>query len=174
MQSIIDKSYKLFIGGQWIDGKDGETLGSICPANGELLSHCAVAGKEDVDLAVNAAWKAFETWKDTSISERSRILLKIADLIEENADRLAMIETMDNGIPIRDIKGSIPMIADRFRYFGAVIRGEDGGAVFLDKDTLGVIIREPIGVVGQIIPWNAPLVAAAAKLGPRLPSEIQS
>ena len=168
MQANIDKSYKLFIGGKWLDGKDGETFGTHCPANGELLSNCAAAGKEDVDLAVKAAWAAFETWKDTSIGERSRVLLKIADLIEQNADKLALIETMDNGMPIRDTEGIMPRVADIFRYFGGVIRGEEGGAVFSDKDTLSMIIREPLGVVGQIVPWNVPLVLAAWKIAPAL------
>jgi aldehyde dehydrogenase (NAD+) len=168
MQADVDKSYKLFIGGKWLDGKGGDTFGTYCPANGELLSNCAAAGKEDVDLAVKAAWMAFETWKDTSIAERSRILLRIADLIEQNAERLAIIETMDNGMPIRDTKGLIPRVADIFRYFGGVIRGEEGEAVFLDKDTLSLVIREPIGVVGQIVPWNVPLVLAAWKIAPAL------
>lgn len=168
MQADVDKSYKLFIGGKWLDGKGGETFGTFCPANGELLSNCAAAGKEDVDLAVKAAWAAFETWKDTSIGERSRVLLRIADLIEKNAEKLAMIETMDNGMPIRDSSTIIPRVADIFRYFGGVIRGEEGGAVFLDKDTLSMIIREPIGVVAQIVPWNVPLVLAAWKIAPAL------
>jgi len=168
MQAAVDETYRLFIGGKWVDGKSAETFPTLCPANGEVLSHCAAAGKEDVDLAVKAAWAAFETWKDTSIGERSRILLKIADLIEKDAERLAMIETMDNGMPIRDSSGIMPRIADIFRYFGGVIRGEEGGAVFLDKNTLSMIIREPIGVVGQIVPWNVPLVLAAWKIAPAL------
>ena len=168
MKANVDGSYKLFIGGKWVDGKAGETFGTYCPADGELISNCAAAGKEDVDLAVKAAWTAFETWKDTSIVERSNILLKIADLIESNAERFAEIETTDNGMPIRDTRAIIPRMADIFRYFGGVIRGEEGGAVFLDKDTLSMIIREPIGVVGQIIPWNVPLVLAAWKIAPAI------
>ena len=168
MVGDVDKSYKLFIGGKWIDGKGGETFGTFCPANGELLSNCAAAGKEDVDLAVKAAWTAFETWKDASIQERSRVLLKIADLIEANADRLAMIETMDNGMPTRDSTAVVPRTADIFRYFGGIIRGEEGGATFLNKDTLSLIIREPIGVVGSIVPWNVPLVLSAWKIAPAL------
>lgn len=164
----IEKNQKLYIGGKWVNGKEGETFSTFCPADGELLSNCASAGKEDVDLAVKAAWRAFETWKDVSVAERSRILLKIADQIENNAERLAIVETMDNGMPIRLTEEMIPRIADIFRYFGGVIRAEDGGAVFLDKNTLSMIVREPIGVVGLIVPWNVPLVLAAWKIAPSL------
>ncbi len=168
MPADIDESYKLFIDGKWVDGKNGESFSTFCPANGELLSKCAVAGKEDVDLAVKSAWKAFESWKDTSIGERSSILLRIADGIEQNAEKLALIETMDNGMPIRDSSAVVPRTADIFRYFGGIIRDEEGGAVFADKDTLTMIVREPIGVVGAIIPWNIPLVLAAWKIAPPL------
>jgi len=168
MKADVDSSYQLFINGKWVDGKHGETFGSFCPANGELLSTCAAAAKEDVALAVKAAWAAFETWKETTVSERSRGLLKIADLIEENADRLAMIDTMDNGMPIRDTKAIVPRIADIFRYFAGAIRGEEGAAVFLDRNMLSMTVREPMGVVGQIVPWNVPLVLAAAKIAPAL------
>ncbi len=167
MKADVDKSYKLFIGGKWVDGRSGESFDTFCPANGEFLSKCAVAGEEDVDRAVKAAWEAFESWKDTSIEERSTILLKIADQLEKNVEKFAMIDTMDNGMPIRESKGIIPWVVDIFRYFAGVIRGEEGGAVFLDKDTLSMIIREPIGVVGQIVPWNVPLVAAW-KIAPAL------
>ncbi len=167
MQSI-EKNYGLFIGGKWVDGKKGETFGTFCPATGGLLSTCAAAGKEDVDLAVESAWAAFETWQDKSIAGRSEVLLKIAGLIEQNAERLAMIETMDNGMPIRDSNAIVPRIADVFRYFGGVIRAEDGGAAFLDRNTFSMVIREPLGVVGQIVPWNVPLVMAAWKIAPAL------
>ena len=156
MNVDLEKSYKLFIGGKWVDGTKGETFGTFCPGNGELLSTCAAAGKEDVDLAVKAAWTAFETWKDTSVAQRAGMLLKIAELVEKNAERLALVETMDNGLPIRDSRMMLPRVADIFRYFAGVVRGEDGGAVFLDKDTLSMIVREPLGVVGEITPWNMP------------------
>ncbi len=168
MSSEIEKSNKLFIGGEWRDGEGGKTFGTFCPANGELLSSCAVAGKGDVDLAVNAAWTAFEAWKDASVSERSGVLFKIADLIEKNARKLSMIETMDNGMPLRESSSAIVRIADTFRYFGGVVRAEEGGAALLDKETLSMIIREPIGVVGAIIPWNSPLFLAAWKIAPAL------
>jgi acyl-CoA reductase-like NAD-dependent aldehyde dehydrogenase len=168
METNIDKKYKLHIDGKWVDGKTGKVFETFCPANGNLLSTCAEADKEDVDLAVRAAWAAFETWKDVSVTERSMILFKIADLLEANAEKLAVTESMDNGMPIRDARVNIPRIADVFRYFGSVIRGEEGGGVFLDKDTLSIIIREPVGVVGQIVPWNAPLIMASWKIAPAL------
>lgn len=169
MQKAIDKNYKLYIGGQWIDGKEGKTFDAYCPANGELLASCVNAGKEDVDAAVQAAWKAFASWKDVSPQERASYLLKIADLIEENADKLAMVETLDNGKPIRETKGiDVPLAADHFRYFASAIRTEEGQAVMIDKDTMSIILREPIGVVGQIIPWNFPFLMAAWKIAPAL------
>lgn len=169
MKNVAEKNYKLFINGKWVDGKTGKTFKSYCPANGELLSTCAEADKEDVDMAVKAAWKAFETWKDVSPQERSGMLLKIADLLEENTEKLAMIETLDNGKPIRETMGvDIPLAIDHFRYFAGVLRAEEGEAVMINKDTMSIILREPIGVVGQIIPWNFPLLMGAWKIAPAL------
>lgn len=169
MAKPVDESYKLFIGGNWVDGKEGKNLNAYNPANGELLATIADAGKEDVDLAVKAAWKAFETWKSISPQERAGYLLKIADLIDANAEKLALVETLDNGKPIRETTGlDVPLAADHFRYFAGAVRTEEGQAVLLDKDTLSLILREPIGVVGQIIPWNFPLLMAAWKIAPAL------
>lgn len=169
MEKPIDKNYQLLIDGRWQDAKDGGTFETYNPANGELLATCANASKEDVDLAVNAAWKAFETWKDVSPQERSNLLLEIADLIEENAEKLAMVETLDNGKPIRETRNiDVPLSVDHFRYFAGALRAEEGKAVMIDKNTLSIILREPIGVVGQIIPWNFPLLMAAWKLAPAL------
>jgi acyl-CoA reductase-like NAD-dependent aldehyde dehydrogenase len=169
MPKPMDESYKLFIDGKWVNGKEGKTFKSFCPSNGELLATCAEAGKEDVDKAVKAAWKAFESWKDVSPQERSGILLKIADLIDANKEKLAMVETLDNGKPIRETMNvDVPLASDHFRYFAGVIRAEEGQAVMIDKDTLSIILREPIGVVGQIIPWNFPLLMAAWKIAPAL------
>lgn len=152
-----------------MEAKDGKTFETYCPANGELLATCANAGKEDVDEAVNAAWKAFETWKDTSAQDKANILLKIADLIDENAEKLAMVETLDNGKPIRETRNiDVPLSSDHFRYFAGAIRAEEGKATMIDKDTISIILKEPIGVVGQIIPWNFPLLMAAWKLAPAL------
>ena len=164
-----DNSYKLLINGSWIDGKEGKVFKAYSPSDGEQLATCVDAGKEDVDLAVSAAWKAFETWKHVSPQERSRMLLKIADLVDANAERLAMIETLDNGKPIRETLGiDVPLTSDHFRYFAGAVRTEEGQAVMIDKDTLSIILHEPIGVVGQIIPWNFPLLMGAWKIAPAL------
>lgn len=169
MKAQIDKSYKLYIGGKWVDGKEGKTFDAYCPANGELLAKCVNAGKEDVDAAVKAAWKAFDQWKNISAQERASYLLKIADLIDENAENLAMIETLDNGKPIRETSNiDVPLASDHFRYFASAVRTQEGQAVMIDKDTMSLILREPIGVVGQIIPWNFPLLMAAWKIAPAL------
>lgn len=165
----IDKEYKLFINGEWIDGKDGKTFDSYSPANGELLSTCAEASKEDVDRAVKSAWNAFEEWKETNAEVRSNILLKIADMIEKDKERFAMIETMDNGKPIRETMNvDLPLAIDHFRYFAGVIRAEEGEVAMIDKETMSIVLREPIGVVGQIIPWNFPFLMAAWKLAPAI------
>ena len=169
MERPIDSHYKLLIDGKWVDAKDGATFETYCPADGSLLATCAQASQEDVDMAVQAAWKAFETWKDVSPQERSSILLKIADLIDENAEKLALIETLDNGKPIRETRTiDVPLSSDHFRYFAGAIRADEGRAVMIDKNTLSIILSEPIGVVGQIIPWNFPLLMAAWKLAPAL------
>lgn len=167
----LQERYQLFIGGQWKDASDHETFKTICPADGSVLAECAQATKEDVDDAVKAAWEAFKTWKHTTVAERAAILNKIAAIIDENKKHLAMIESMDNGKPIREtLAVDIPMAADHFRYFAGCIQAEEGSANILGKDTLSLILREPIGVVGQIVPWNFPFLMAAWKLAPVLAS----
>jgi aldehyde dehydrogenase (NAD+) len=171
MVKLTSETYQLYIGGKWVDAKDGKTFESICPANGQVLAKCAEATKEDVDDAVNAAWAAWEAWKDTTPAQRSAVLLKIADIIDENAEFLAMVECMDNGKPIREtLYVDIPLSSDHFRYFAGCIRAEEGTATMHDNNTLSMILREPIGVVGQIIPWNFPFLMAAWKLAPVLAS----
>jgi aldehyde dehydrogenase (NAD+) len=167
----IQDHYGLFINGQWREASDGKTFESTCPATGEHLATCAEATKKDVDDAVKAAWKAFESWKNTTTSERAAILNKIADIIDENKEHLAMVESMDNGKPIRETMAiDVPLSADHFRYFAGCIMAEEGSANILGKDTLSLILREPIGVVGQIVPWNFPFLMAAWKLAPVLAS----
>ncbi len=169
MENVADNNYKLLINGKWVNAKDGNTFKTYCPSNGELLATCAEATREDVDEAVKTAWKAWETWKDVSPRERSAMLLKIADLIDENAEKLALIETLDNGKPIRETTFfDLPVSADHFRYFAGAIRTEEGQAVMIDKNTLSLILREPVGVVGQIVPWNFPLLMGAWKIAPAL------
>lgn len=167
--NFINENYKLFIGGKWVDGKEKKYCKSYNPSNGDYLYTFAEAGKEDVDLAVKSAWKAFETWQYVSPADRAKMLNKIADLIDENTDKLAMVETLDNGKPLRESKFiDVPYSADQFRYFASCIRADEGIANYLNKDMLSLIIREPIGVVGQIIPWNFPLLMASWKLAPAL------
>jgi aldehyde dehydrogenase (NAD+) len=165
----VDSIYKLYIGGQWVEGTSGKTLTSYNPGNGEELAKFVDASNEDVDRAVEAATKAFETWRNTSVVERSTILLKIADLIDENLEHLALVETLDNGKPLRETRTiDVPMAADHFRYFAGVIRSEEGTAKQLDQNTITMNLKEPIGVVGQIIPWNFPFLMAAWKLAPAI------
>lgn len=169
MEINFQKKYQLYIDGEWRDSSDGSTIKTYNPANGQLLSEIADASEKDVDDAVKAARKAFETWSKTTNTERSIILNKIADIIDENAEYLATIETMDNGKPIRETTGAdIPLAADHFRYFAGVIRADEGVASNIDENTLNLILREPIGVVGQIVPWNFPFLMAAWKLAPVL------
>lgn len=169
MNIKIQEKYQLYIGGEWKDSSDGTTIKTYNPANGELLSEIADATEKDVDDAVKAAKKAFETWGKTTPAERAILLNKIADIIDDNAEYLATIETMDNGKPIRETTGAdIPLAADHFRYFAGVIRADEGVASNIDENTLNLILREPIGVVGQIVPWNFPFLMAAWKLAPVL------
>ena len=167
----LQDKYQLFIGGQWRDASDGATFKTKCPADGEVLAECAQATREDVDDAVKAAWKAFETWKNVPVNERAVILNKIADIIDENKEFLAMVESLDNGKPIRETMAvDVPMSAQHFRYFVGCIMAEEGSANILGTDTMSLILREPIGVVGQIVPWNFPFLMAAWKLAPVLAS----
>ena len=165
----ISDRYQLFAGGTWKDAEGGAVFDVFSPATGEKLTQCANASKKDVDDAVKAAWKAFDTWKLTSPAQRADLLLKIADIIDANKEKLAYIESIDNGKPIREtLNVDIPMGADHFRYFAGVIRADEGEATFIDKDTLSIVVSEPIGVVAQIVPWNFPFLMAAWKLAPAL------
>ena len=167
----LNSQYGLFIDGAWRPSADGKTFDSFCPATGDKLASCAEATSQDVDAAVDAAWKAFATWKKTTVKERATLLNKIADIIDAHTDELALIETLDNGKPIRETKNiDVPLSAAHFRYFAGCILAEEGSATMLDNTTMSIILREPIGVVGQIVPWNFPFLMAAWKLAPGLPS----
>lgn len=169
MNVKLENRYRLFINGEWRDASDGATIKTYNPANGEFLAEIADATEKDVDDAVNSARQAFATWGKTTVVERANILNKIADIIEENAEYLATVETLDNGKPIRETTGAdIPLAADHFRYFAGVIRADEGSATMIDENTLNLILSEPIGVVGQIVPWNFPFLMAAWKLAPVL------
>ena len=165
----FDKKYGLFIGGEFVEGESGETLDVYCPADGELLAKITQASEKDVDRAVEAAWEGFKDYKKTNRYERAKILNKIADIIDENAEHLAMVETLDNGKPIRETRNvDIPLASEHFRYFAGAILAEEGTANAIDENTLSIVLREPLGVVGQIIPWNFPFLMAAWKLSPAL------
>lgn len=165
----LDKMYKLFIDGEWVEAEDKETLNSFSPADGSLLAEISEATRADVDKAVDAAWKAFESYRHTTPKERAKILNEIADIIDANKEHLAMVETMDNGKPIREtLNVDIPLAADHFRYFAGVILADEGTLNKFDAHNISLVIREPIGVVGQVIPWNFPFLMAAWKLAPAL------
>ncbi|MGM9987201.1 MAG: aldehyde dehydrogenase family protein [Bacillaceae bacterium] len=167
--NLLDSQYKLYINGEWTEGSEGNTIVAYNPSNGEKLATFIDASYADVDAAVEAAQNAFKTWKHVSIEERSKLLLQIADLIDENREHLAMVETLDNGKPLREtMNADVPLSADHFRYFAGVIRSEEGTAQQLDENNLTLTLKEPIGVVGQIIPWNFPLLMAAWKIAPAI------
>ena len=161
--------YGLLINGEWTAAEGGKEFETTNPATGEHLAWCADASAADVDRAVKAAQAAFPAWAAKSPAERAALLLKIADRIDEAAEQLATVETMDNGKPIRETKlVVVPLSSDHFRYFAGALRADEGEAVMIDENTLSIILREPIGVVGQIIPWNFPLLMGAWKLAPAL------
>lgn len=167
----LQQQYQLYVGGQWRDATDGGHISVYAPSTGEKLSMIANATDQDVDDAVEAATAAFQSWKKTTAAQRAKILNQIADIISENAAYLAQVESLDNGKPIRETSAiDIPLAAEHFRYFAGAILADEGSANMLDDNTMSLILREPIGVVGQIIPWNFPFLMAAWKLAPVLAS----
>ena len=169
MNVQLKDSYGLYIDGRFVPASDGTTFDTKNPATGEVLAHVSAATKEDVDTAVKAAWRAFDAWKNISRSARASILMKIADVIDENKELLATVETLDNGKPIREtLNIDIPLAAEHFRLFGSAVLTEEGTNRILDGNLLSIVTREPIGVVGQIVPWNFPFLMAAWKLAPVL------
>jgi len=161
--------YDNFIGGKWVAPVKGEYFDVITPITGKVYTQAARSSAEDVELALDAAHAAFEKWGKTSTTERSNILLKIADRIEANLELIATADTIDNGKPIREtMNADIPLTVDHFRYFAGAIRAQEGGISEIDHDTVAYHFHEPLGVVGQIIPWNFPILMAAWKLAPAL------
>ena len=159
----------LFIDGAFTDALDGATLEVLNPHDGTLLAIVAEAGEADVDLAVKAAERSFPAWSSLSASERGRRLLRLADLIESNGDELARLESLDTGHPIHDTSLlDVPRTAATFRYFGGMADKFEGKLPPVDTGFLNYVLREPIGVVGQIVPWNFPLMFCGWKLGPAL------
>ncbi len=161
--------YDNFIGGSWVAPIDGEYFENISPVNGEVFCKIARSNTKDVELALNAAHAIKDAWGSTSVTKRSNVLLKIADRIEANLEQLAIAETWDNGKAIREtLAADVPLSADHFRYFAGCIRAQEGSIGEIDANTVAYHFHEPLGVVGQIIPWNFPLLMACWKLAPAL------
>ena len=161
--------YDNFIGGQWVPPVGGEYFDDPSPVDGQVFTQVARSSEGDVEKALDAAWKAAETWNRTTVAERAIVLNKIADRMEEKLEQLAVAETWENGKPVREcLAADIPLAIDHFRYFAGVIRAQEGTLSQLDEDTVAYHFHEPLGVVGQIIPWNFPLLMATWKLAPAL------
>ncbi len=161
--------YANFIGGRWVDPVDGRWFDNRSPIDGQVICQVARSQAADVELALDAAHKAKDGWGRTSVAERALILHRIADRMEENLALLATAETWDNGKPIRETTAAdLPLAIDHFRYFAGCIRAQEGGISEIDHDTVAYHFHEPLGVVGQIIPWNFPLLMACWKLAPAL------
>jgi aldehyde dehydrogenase len=161
--------YENFIGGQWVPPTTGQYSPNPTPATGEVFTQVPRSSAQDIELALDAAHAAKDAWGETSLTERSRILNKIADAMEENLEMLAIAESWENGKPVREtLNADIPLAIDHFRYFAGVIRAEEGRLSEIDKNTVAYHFLEPLGVVGQIIPFNFPLLMAAWKIAPAL------
>ncbi len=166
--SLKDK-YDNYIGGQWVSPVEGAYFENPSPVDGEVFCLVARSTAADVALALTAAHEAKEAWGKSSVTQRSGILLKIADRIEANCEMLAVAETWDNGKPVREtLAADVPLAVDHFRYFAGCIRAQEGSIGEIDETTVSYQFHEPLGVVGQIIPWNFPLLMAAWKLAPAL------
>ena len=161
--------YGHYIGGEFVEPIKGQYFENISPVNGKPFTEVGRGTVEDVDRAVEVAWQAFESWKRTTPAERANILNKIADRIEQNLERIAIAETWENGKPVREtLAADIPLAVDHFRYFAGVLRAQEGSLSQIDEDTVAYHFHEPLGVVGQIIPWNFPILMATWKLAPAL------
>ncbi|WP_113927375.1 aldehyde dehydrogenase [Bacillus sp. P14.5] len=161
--------YDNYIGGEWVAPVKGEYFENVSPVNGQAFCEVARSTSEDIELALDAAHEAKDAWGKTSVAERANILNKIADRLEENLEMLAVAETWDNGKPVREtLNADLPLAIDHFRYFAGCIRAQEGSIGEVDNDTVAYHFHEPLGVVGQIIPWNFPLLMATWKLAPAL------
>lgn len=161
--------YDNFIGGEWTPPVKGQYFENITPVTGKVFTQVARSTEEDIELAIDAAHAAKEAWGKTSVAERAKILNKIADRMEENLEMLAVAETWENGKAVREtLNADLPLAIDHFRYFAGAIRAQEGGISQINDDTVAYHFHEPIGVVGQIIPWNFPLLMACWKLAPAL------
>jgi phenylacetaldehyde dehydrogenase len=169
--SFLKKDRPMLINGKWVNSLSGKTFPSYNPATGDVLARVAEGDKEDIDLAVKAARAAFENgpWRKMSASQRGRLIWKIADLIDANKEELAELEMLDNGKPLKVARAAdVPLAADLFRYMAGWATKIEGNTIPIAGKFFAYTLREPVGVVGQIIPWNFPLLMAAWKLGPAL------
>ncbi|MEH6367043.1 MAG: aldehyde dehydrogenase family protein, partial [Pseudomonas marincola] len=161
--------YGNFIGGEFVEPVNGQYFTNTSPVTGEVIAEFPRSDKDDIERALDAAHAAADGWGKTSAQARSLILLQIADRIEANLEKLAIAETWDNGKAVREtLNADVPLAADHFRYFAGCIRAQEGTAAEIDENTAAYHFHEPLGVVGQIIPWNFPLLMAAWKLAPAL------
>src|SRR5579872_577865 len=175
--SFIARKHKMLINGKWVDSASGKTFPTYNPATGEVMSQIAEGDREDINRAVTAARNAFENgpWRTLTASERGRLIWKLADLLEENLEEFAELESLDNGKPLKIARvADVPLAVDLFRYMAGWATKIEGNTIPISvpytpgAKYLAYTLREPVGVVGQIIPWNFPLLMAAWKLGPAL------
>jgi aldehyde dehydrogenase len=165
----VESRYDNFIGGDWVAPSKGDYFENPSPITGQTFTEIARSNAEDVDRALDAAHSARRAWGKTSATDRANILNKIADRMEQNLEMLAIAECWENGKPVRETLGAdLPLAIDHFRYFAGAIRAQEGGISEIDTDTVAYHLHEPLGVVGQIIPWNFPLLMAIWKLAPAL------
>ena len=169
IDSPYKEKYDNYIGGKWVKPVDGKYFENITPLTGKPFCEVARSSEADVNLALDAAHAAKDAWGKTSPTERANILNKIADAMEQNLEKIALAETIDNGKPIREtMAADIPLAIDHFRYFAGAIRAQEGSVCEIDHETVAYHFHEPLGVVGQIIPWNFPILMAAWKLAPAI------
>lgn len=165
----LKSQYQNYIGGHWVAPRNGVYFANASPINGEVFCEIPRSNEADINLALDAAHEAKTAWGKTSVTERSNLLLKIADRIEANLEMLAVAETWDNGKAIREtLAADLPLCVDHFRYYAGCIRAQEGTMGEIDETTVSYQFHEPLGVVGQIIPWNFPLLMAAWKIAPAL------
>ncbi|NLV56482.1 MAG: aldehyde dehydrogenase family protein [Acidimicrobiales bacterium] len=165
----VKDRYDNFIGGKWVAPVKGEYFENVSPVDGQPFTEIARSGADDVDLALDAGHAAKDGWGRTSPAERANVLLQIADRLQANLEDLAVIETWENGKPVREtLAADLPLAIDHFRYFAGVLRAQEGTISQIDEDTIAYHFHEPLGVVGQIIPWNFPILMATWKLAPAL------
>ena len=165
----VKSRYDHFIGGEWVAPIQGAYFENISPVNGRAFTEVARGTAEDIEAALDAAHAAADSWGRASLTERSNVLFRIADRIEQNLEMLAVAEAWDNGKAVREtLAADLPLAVDHFRYFAGVLRAQEGTTSEIDENTVAYHFHEPLGVVGQIIPWNFPILMATWKLAPAL------